>query len=118
VFRDKFIALEFVGADTPKGRDFAARWRYPGFRRAFRLFTVVWGAVYLAEAAVRVMIIEIAPVGTALLVSKVMPYAVAALLIVWTRAYGQRARRRGEGLTAAPLSAEPDRTPELQEVPA
>ena len=70
------------------------------------------------EAAVRVMIIEIAPVGTALLVSKVMPYAVAALLIVWTQAYGKRARRRGERLTAAPLSADPDRTPELQEVAA
>ena len=103
---------------TPKGRDFVARWRYAGFRRVFRLFTVVWGAAYLAEAAVRVMITEIAPVGTALLVSKVMPYAVAALLIVWTQAYGKRARRRGERLTAAPLSAEPDRTPELQEVPA
>lgn len=112
------FALEFVGADTPKGRDFTAHWRYPGFRRVFRLFTVVWGAAYLAEAAVRVMIIEIAPVGTALLVSKVMPYAVAALLIVWTQAYGKRARRRGARLTAAPVSAEPGRTPELQEVPA
>jgi hypothetical protein len=112
------FALEFVGADSLRGRDFAAHWRYPGFRRVFRLFTVVWGAAYLAEAAVRVMITEIAPVGTALLVSKVMPYAVAALLIVWTQAYGKRARRRGERLTAAPLSAEPDRTPELQEVPA
>lgn len=112
------FALEFVGADTPKGRDFAARWPYAGFRRVFRLMTVVWGAAYLAEAAVRVMIIEIAPVGTALLVSKVMPYAVAALLIVWTQAYGQRARRRGERLAAASRSAEPHRTPELQEVSA
>ena len=64
------------------------------------------------------MIVAIAPVETALLVSKVMPYAVAALLIVWTQAYGKRARRRGERLTAAVLSAEPDRTPELQEVAA
>ncbi len=112
------FALEFIGADTPKGRDFAALWRYAEFRRLFRLFTVVWGVAYLAEAAVRVMIIEIAPVGTALLVSKVMPYAVAALLIIWTRAHGERARRRGERLIATPLSAEPGRTPELQEVSA
>ncbi|MGP0025692.1 MAG: VC0807 family protein [Streptosporangiaceae bacterium] len=112
------FALEFVGADTPKGRDFAARWRYAGFRRVFRLITVVWGAAYLAEAGVRVMIIEMAPVGTALLVSKVMPYAVAALLIVWTQAYGQWARRRGERLAAASRRAEPHRTPELQDVSA
>ncbi len=112
------FALEFVGAGTPKGRDFAARWRYEEFRRVFRLITVVWGAAYLAEAAVRVMIIEIAPVGTALLVSKVMPYAVAALLIVWTRAYGKRAQRRGERLAAASRGAESRRTPELQEVSA
>jgi hypothetical protein len=47
-----------------------------------------------------------------------MPYAVAALLIIWTRAYGERARRRGERLIAAPLSAEPGRAPELREVSA
>ncbi len=29
------FALEFIGADTPKGRDFADRWRYDGFRHAF-----------------------------------------------------------------------------------
>ena len=45
------FALEFMGADTPRGRDFEGLWRYEGFRHAFRLFTVVWGVVYLAEAA-------------------------------------------------------------------
>jgi len=112
------FALEFIGADTPKGREFTALWRYEGFRRVFRLFTIVWGTVYLAEAAARVIIVEIASTGTALTVSKIMPYAVAALLIGWTRAYGQRARRRGEQLATAQLSAEPSRTPELQDVAA
>src|SRR5580693_10262249 len=37
------FALEFMGADTPRGRDFEGLWRYPGFRHAFQLFTVVWG---------------------------------------------------------------------------
>ena len=112
------FALEFIGADTSKGREFTALWRYEGFRRVFRLFTIVWGTVYLAEAAARVIIVEIASTGTALTVSKIMPYAVAALLIGWTRAYGQRARRRGEQLATAQLSAEPSRTPELQDVAA
>ncbi len=31
------FAIEFIGADTPKGQDFDPRWRYPGFRHAFRL---------------------------------------------------------------------------------
>src|SRR5271169_2443268 len=37
------FALEFMGGDTPRGRDFDGLWRYHGFRHAFRLFTVVWG---------------------------------------------------------------------------
>ena len=95
------FALEFIGADTPKGRDFASLWRYPGFRHIFRLYTVVWGVAYLAEAAARVVIVETTSTGTALSVSKVMPYAVAAPLIGWMIAYGRRAKREGERLAAA-----------------
>jgi hypothetical protein len=112
------FALEFIGADTPTGHDFAARWQYAGFRRVFRLFTLVWGAAYLAEAAARVVIIEMASTGTALTVSKIMPYAVAALLTSWTNVYGKRARRRGEQLAAAQLSTGPGRATELQDMAA
>ena len=95
------FALEFMGADTPRGRDFDGLWRYPGFRHAFRLFTVVWGVAYLAEAAARVVIVEMTSTATALTVSKVMPYAVAAALVGWMTAYGRRSRREGERLAAA-----------------
>jgi len=95
------FALEFMGAGTPRGRDFEALWRYPGFRHTFRLFTVVWGVTYLAEAAARVIIVEMTTTATALTVSKVMPYAVAAGLAGWMIAYGRRARREGERLAAA-----------------
>jgi hypothetical protein len=94
------FALEFMGPDTPKGRDFEGRWQYAGFRHAFRLITVVWGVGYLAEAAARVVIAETLTTGTALTISKVLPYAVAAVLAAWTYAYGQRARRRGERMAA------------------
>ncbi len=90
-----------MGADTPRGRDFEGLWRYPGFRHVFRLFTVVWGVVYLAEAAARVVIVEMTSTATALTVSKVMPYAVAAALVGWMTAYGRRSRREGERLAAA-----------------
>jgi hypothetical protein len=98
------FALEFMGADSPRGQEFADRWRYPGFRHAFRLFTVVWGVAYLAEAATRVIVVETTTTATALTVSKVMPYAVAAVLTGWMIAYGRRARREGERLGAAALA--------------
>jgi hypothetical protein len=94
------FAIEFIGADTPKGRDFASLWQYYGFRHAFRLYTVVWGVAYLAEAAARVVLVETTSTGTALTVSKAMPYAVGAAIIAWMIAHGRHARREGERLAA------------------
>lgn len=90
------FALEFKGADTPKGREFAALWRVAGFRRPFRVITVVWGLAYIAEAAARIVIVETTSTGTALVISKTMPFAVTGLLVGWMALYGQRAKRRGE----------------------
>jgi len=101
------FAIDFIGADTPRGRDFESRWDYPGFRHAFRLFTVVWGVTYLAEAAARVIIVETTSTATALAVSKVMPYVVSAALVAWMIAYGRHARREGERIAAAQGAAEP-----------
>jgi hypothetical protein len=95
------FAIEFIGADTPKGRDFADNWRYIGFRHAFRVTTVVWGVAYLAEAMARIFIVESTTTGTALALSKVTPYAVAGVLAVWNVAYARRSRRTGERLGAA-----------------
>jgi hypothetical protein len=108
------LAVEFLGADTPRGREFDGRWRYPEFRHAMRVITVLWGIGYLAEAAARVVIAETLATGPALAASKAMPYAAGAVLAAWTYSYGQRARRRREqaaGATpalAAPLPATPD----------
>ena len=99
------FALEFMGGDTPRGRDFSALWQYPGFRHTFRLFTVVWGVTYLAEAAARVVIVETTSTATALTVSKFMPYVVGAGLAAWMTLYGRRAKRRGEQLAAAEAAA-------------
>jgi hypothetical protein len=94
------FAHEFMGADTPRGRDFDGLWQYPGFRHAFWLFTVVWGVTYLAEAAGRIVIVETTSTGTALAVSKVMPYAVGGVLAAWMFLYGRHARRQGERIAA------------------
>jgi len=100
------FAIEFIGPATPKGREFESLWQYPAFRHSFRLYTVVWGVVYLAEAAARVIIIETTSTSTALSVSKVMPYVVAGALIAWMTAHGRRARREGERRAAAETVAE------------
>jgi hypothetical protein len=100
------FALEFMGPDTPRGRDFEGLWQYYGFRHVFRVFTVVWGVTYLAEAAARVVIVETTSTGTALAISKVMPYAVAGLLTLWMVFYGRRARRQGERLAAQAAAAQ------------
>ena len=94
------FAIEFIGAGTAKGREFESLWQYAGFRHAFRLYTVVWGVAYLAEAAARVIIVETTSTSTALTVSKVMPYVVGAGIVAWMIAHGRRARREGERLAA------------------
>ena len=94
------FAVEFIGAGTPKGRDFESLWQYPSFRHAFRLYTIVWGVAYLAEAAARVILVETTSTGTALTVSKVMPYAVGAAIVAWMLAHGRRVQREGERLAA------------------
>ncbi len=99
------FALDFMGPDTPRGRDFDGLWRYPGFRRVFWLFTVVWGLAYLAEAAARIVIVETTSTGTSLALSKVMPYAVAGVLVGWMFLYGRHARRQGERMAAAAEAA-------------
>ena len=109
------FALEFMGQGSPRGHEFASLWQYEGFRRLFRNFTLVWGVVYLLEAAARVVIVETTSTGTALAVSKVMPYAVAGALVGWMVLYGRRARRAGERLAAQtePVqTAEPVQRPE------
>jgi hypothetical protein len=60
---------------------------------------------YLAEAAARVVIVETTSTGTALAVSKVMPYAVGGVLGAWMFLYGRHARRQGERIAAAAAAA-------------
>lgn len=90
------FALEFMGADSARGREFESLWQYREFRHIFRVMTIVWGIAYLVEAAARVVIVELTSTGTALVVSKVMPYVAAAALVAWMIGYGRMHRRRAE----------------------
>jgi len=98
------LAVELLGPGTRKGRDVAAAWRYPGFRRAFRTITVAWGVGYLAEAAIRVAIVATTSTGIALVCSKLIPYAFALVLSVWTVVYGEHEKKEAERLASAGAS--------------
>jgi phosphatidyl-myo-inositol dimannoside synthase len=102
------FAVQILGPDTPKGRDVIGAWRYRGFRRAFWVITLAWGVGYLIEAAVRVAIIETTSTWIALLCSKLVPYAFALVLSVWTFGYGEHEKRKAER-QAAPLYTRPVR---------
>jgi hypothetical protein len=99
------LSHEFIGPDSPQGREFTALWQHAEFRRLFRVITIVWGVSFLAEAAARILIVQDTSPGTALAVSNVMPFAVAGVLVAWTLGYGQYQKRKGARLAAA--QAEP-----------
>ncbi len=95
------LALEFMGPETERGREFAGLRQYQEFRRAFVVITVVWASGYVAEAAARVAIVQSVSAGTALGISKVLPYAVAGVLTLWTVGYGRYQKRQGKRMAAA-----------------
>ena len=95
------FAVELLGPDTSKGRDVIGAWQYPGFRRAFRVITAAWGVAYLIEVAARLVVVETTSTGIALLFSKLVPYAFALGLSLWTLLYGEHEKKKAEQLAAA-----------------
>jgi hypothetical protein len=95
------FALEFAGPDTAKGREMIGLWQHEGFRRVLRIITAVWGAGFLVEAALRVVIVYNTSTGTALASSKITPFLFAGVLSAWTVAYGTHHRKKGERMAAA-----------------
>ena len=104
------LAVELLGPDTRKGRDVTAAWRYPGFRRAFRMITVAWGIAYLVEAAIRVAIVVTTSTGIALVCSKLIPYVLAVVLSAWTLVYGEHEKKKAERLASADADADASAT--------
>jgi uncharacterized membrane protein len=107
------FALESMGADTQKGREFADKWQYSGFRHAFRVATAVWGLAFVAEAALQAVIIETTSTGTAKATSNVLPLVVVGLVIAWNTSYAKRRRRQGELAEAEARRAPRPEAPEL-----
>ena len=93
-----FVAREFTArGDSEKARAWTDRLEGPGFRRAMRLLTLVWGVACSAEAALGIAAALLLPPSLALVVEPVLGIGTISGLLVWTAAF---ARRRS---TAAPL---------------
>lgn len=84
------------GGDAAKAAAWTGRLTSPGFRRAMRLLTLVWGIACLAEAILGVATAFLLPPADALLVERLLGLGTAAALIAWTTAYARRrdAQRR------------------------
>jgi hypothetical protein len=78
------ILIETIGTTTPKGRLLQQARTHPAAQPLFTRITLTWGVALLAEVVTRIAIIETLGTGPALLLLKVMPYAVTGLLIRWT----------------------------------
>jgi hypothetical protein len=76
-------------------------WRYPSFRRAQLVITVVWGLGFLVEAGVRIALSYPLATSAMVPVNSLLPAVVVAGLIGWTVGYGRRVRA-GAGVTALP----------------
>lgn len=102
------FALEFIGPETPQGREMTELWQYEPFRHIWRIITAVWGAGFLVEAAARVAIVYGTSTGTALAISKVTPFVWLGALSAWTVAYGTHQKKKGERLAAAAEKVPPE----------
>jgi hypothetical protein len=74
-------ALETVG-DTP------------GFRRTMTVLTLVWGAGFVAETCLRMVLVFTLPTGRFLIVSPILGYGTYGLLMLWTFLYARERKQR------------------------
>jgi len=94
------FAMEFIGPDSAQGQEMTRLWQYDGYRHVWRVITAAWGAAFLLEAALRVVVIYTASADTALAVSKVTPWVFVGVMSAGTVAYGSYRKRKGERMAA------------------
>jgi hypothetical protein len=76
----------------------------------------VWGAAFLLEAALRLVIVYSTSTGTALAISTVTAFVFAGIMVAWTIGYGTLQKKKTERM-AAEASLVPGPGPAAPEVP-
>lgn len=74
---------------------------YPTFRRSMYRISIVWAALFLAQASVTALIVASSSFAVAYTWDQILPLVATALAIVATVAISRRARRQGDARRAA-----------------
>jgi uncharacterized membrane protein len=97
-----FAQAAMGGQHTAGGQELNRRYdALSSLRRYFRIVTLVWGSAFVIEAAVKVMVIETSSTGFALTFTRVAPYPLVGVLLLWTIAWGRAIRRCEDRSVAA-----------------
>ncbi|GAA0282548.1 hypothetical protein GCM10010302_20530 [Streptomyces polychromogenes] len=97
-----YFGRKFGTDGTPAGvAYYNGLWQYEGFRSAQRRMTLVWGVVYLIEAAVRVALSYVLDTDTMVTVSPILIYGTLGGLALWTIRFVKRTKAEGEKRAAA-----------------
>ena len=83
-----------AGSDPARRERYDASWSLPEVRHGNRLITLVWGAVFLGELALRVLLVFTLPAAAVLVVSPLILGVLTVFAIIWSLAYGARIRKR------------------------
>jgi len=67
----------------------------PAFHRMMTVMTIVWGAGFIIETAIRSVLVFSLPVGRFLIIGPIVGYGMIGLLMIWTFLYGRAAEKRG-----------------------
>jgi hypothetical protein len=92
------------GGNRAVASRFDSLWQYPSFRSVQRLITVVWGIAFLAEALIRVALVQTVSTSRVLAISPVLTTVVTVLVLAWTFSYVRRTSAQGEALRMASLA--------------
>jgi len=88
-----YFGRHFVAGSDPQRRArFEAGWALPHVRFANRLITMVWGAVYVTELVVRVILIYSISTQMVLVISPILIGGSTILTLIWTFRYARRVR--------------------------
>lgn len=90
-----YFGRYFTTGDNHARRDqYNGLWRYPSFRSANRVITVVWGGAYVGEVIVRAILVSTLPIPVVLAVAPVVLTGIGIATLAWTIAYVRRSARR------------------------
>lgn len=88
----------FRAAGGMEQSEWEQKWRErPGFRRLFRVMTMVWAVAFLIEALVRVPLVYLLPIDLAATAAGLLLPAMLLCLLTWTLRHAKRAEQRAEG---------------------